>query len=92
MYYFNYYRQYRFTSYRQLTRWCWGWLGRSVRVVLPSCAVRKSEILSHQKHIQDLHIQILMKIYCYFVCINDVKKKVDFYVFPLQFPYQDVHQ
>ena len=28
-------------SDRQLTRWCWGWLGRSVRVVLPSCAVKK---------------------------------------------------
>ncbi|XP_046864294.1 uncharacterized protein LOC124458292 [Xenia sp. Carnegie-2017] len=24
---------------RQLTRWCWGILGREVRVVLPSCAV-----------------------------------------------------
>ena len=24
-----------------LTRWCWGWLGRSVRVVLPSCAIKK---------------------------------------------------
>lgn len=33
------YRQYRFTAYRQLTGWCWGWLGRKVRVVLPSCAV-----------------------------------------------------
>ena len=27
-------------AYRQLTRWCWGWLGQSVRVVLPSCAVK----------------------------------------------------
>ncbi|XP_065918938.1 uncharacterized protein [Dysidea avara] len=33
--------QYRFTSYRQLTRWCWGWLGKSVRIVPPSCAVDK---------------------------------------------------
>ena len=23
-------RQYRFIAYRQLTTWCWGWLGRSV--------------------------------------------------------------
>lgn len=34
-------RQYRFIAYRQLTSWCWGWLGRRVRVVLPSCAVHK---------------------------------------------------
>ena len=34
-------RRYRFTAYRQLTRWCWGWLGREIRVVLPSCAVKK---------------------------------------------------
>ena len=26
-------------AYRQLTSWCWGWLGKNVRVVLPSCAV-----------------------------------------------------
>ena len=32
-------RQYRFIAYRQLTQWCWGWLGQSVRVILPSCAV-----------------------------------------------------
>ena len=34
-------RQYWFTSYRQLTHWCWGWLGKSVRIVLPSFAVNK---------------------------------------------------
>lgn len=34
-------RQYRFMAYRQLTGWCWGWLGRRVRVTLPSCAVNK---------------------------------------------------
>lgn len=34
-------RKYRYTAYRQLTRWCWGWLGRSVRVVLLACAVNK---------------------------------------------------
>lgn len=32
-------RKYRYTAYRQLVRWCWGWLGRQVRVVLPACAV-----------------------------------------------------
>ena len=36
-----FYRKYRYTSYRQLTRWCWGWLGKDIRVVLPSCAVVK---------------------------------------------------
>ena len=35
------FRQYRFIAYRNLTSWCWGWLGRRVRVVLPSCAVNK---------------------------------------------------
>uniref|UniRef100_A0A1X7SM35 P2X purinoreceptor 7 intracellular domain-containing protein n=1 Tax=Amphimedon queenslandica TaxID=400682 RepID=A0A1X7SM35_AMPQE len=34
-------RKYRYTAYRQLSRWCWGWLGRVLRVVLPSCAVNK---------------------------------------------------
>ena len=28
-------------AYRQLTGWCWGWLGRRMRVTLPSCAVNK---------------------------------------------------
>ncbi|XP_048739500.2 P2X purinoceptor 7-like [Ostrea edulis] len=31
----------RYTAYRQLARWCWGYLGKSVRVPLPSCAVTK---------------------------------------------------
>ncbi|XP_061190835.1 uncharacterized protein LOC133198951 [Saccostrea echinata] len=31
----------RYTAYRQLVRWCWGYLGKSVRVPLPSCAVTK---------------------------------------------------
>ncbi|XP_054770776.2 uncharacterized protein LOC129278654 [Lytechinus pictus] len=30
----------RHVAYRQLARWCWGFLGRAVRVPLPSCAVR----------------------------------------------------
>ncbi|XP_053378660.1 uncharacterized protein LOC128548224, partial [Mercenaria mercenaria] len=29
----------RYVAYRQLARWCWGFLGKEVRVVLPSCAV-----------------------------------------------------
>lgn len=28
-------------GYRQLTGWCWGWLERKVRVVLPNCAVKR---------------------------------------------------
>ncbi|XP_060564870.1 P2X purinoceptor 7-like [Ruditapes philippinarum] len=34
-------RRHRYTAYRQLARWCWGYLGKEVRVVLPSCAVIK---------------------------------------------------
>lgn len=30
---------YRHTAYRQLVRWCWGVVGKDIRVVLPSCAV-----------------------------------------------------
>ena len=29
----------RHIAYRQLTRWCWGVIGKDIRVVLPSCAV-----------------------------------------------------
>ncbi|XP_061193720.1 P2X purinoceptor 7-like [Saccostrea echinata] len=49
--YFEYRQQYqdlpesndrmRYIGYRQLVRWCWGWLGRNVRVPLPACAVTK---------------------------------------------------
>ena len=31
--------RYRYTAYRQLTRFVWGFLGKSIRVVLPACAV-----------------------------------------------------
>ena len=34
-------RRYRYTAYRQFVRWCWGYLGKEVRVVLPSCVVTK---------------------------------------------------
>jgi len=33
------YKRNRHIAYRQLVRWCWGHLGKEVRVVLPSCAV-----------------------------------------------------
>ena len=28
-------------AYRQLACWCWQWLGREIRVVLPSCAITR---------------------------------------------------
>ena len=37
------FRKYRFIADKQLTWWCWGWLGRHNRVCLPSCAVKKLE-------------------------------------------------
>ena len=37
----HYNRHYRFVAYRQFTHWCWGWLGRRIRVTLPSCVVNK---------------------------------------------------
>ena len=33
--------RYRYTAYRQLARWCWAYLGKYVRVPLPSCAVQR---------------------------------------------------
>lgn len=36
-----YCRKFRHVAYRQLTRWCWQWLGKDLRVALPSCAVTK---------------------------------------------------
>ncbi|XP_066263273.1 uncharacterized protein [Branchiostoma lanceolatum] len=35
------FRRYRYIAYRRLVRWCWGWLGEGIRVVLPACAVTK---------------------------------------------------
>ena len=32
---------YRHIAYRQLARWCWGILGKEIRVILPSCAVTR---------------------------------------------------
>ncbi|XP_026106003.1 P2X purinoceptor 7-like [Carassius auratus] len=31
--------RYRFLAYRSFVSWCWGFLGRKVRVVIPSCVV-----------------------------------------------------
>ncbi|KAL8587300.1 hypothetical protein ACOMHN_045547 [Nucella lapillus] len=33
--------KYRYTGYRQTVRWCYGFLGRSNRVPLPSCVVSR---------------------------------------------------
>ena len=32
------YKRNRHIAYRQFVRWCWGFLGREIRVLLPSCA------------------------------------------------------
>ena len=37
-------RKYRHVSYRQVVRWCWGFLGRHNRVRLPSCIINKTRI------------------------------------------------
>ena len=33
------FRKYRHMSYRQIVRWCWGFLGKYNRVPLPSCVM-----------------------------------------------------
>ncbi|XP_064630852.1 uncharacterized protein LOC135495770 [Lineus longissimus] len=33
--------KYRYVAYRQLVRWCWGFLGKKNRVPLPACALEK---------------------------------------------------
>ena len=38
MFFLNFRRK-RYTAYRQLVRWCWHFLGKEVRVVIPSCGV-----------------------------------------------------
>ncbi|XP_020915404.1 uncharacterized protein LOC110252894 [Exaiptasia diaphana] len=32
-------KKYRHVGYRQFVRWCWGFLGKEIRVPLPSCVV-----------------------------------------------------
>lgn len=34
-------RRCRHLAYRCFVSWCWGWLGRKVRVVIPACVVRR---------------------------------------------------
>ena len=34
-------RRFRYIAYQQFVCWCWGYLGKHVRVALPSCAVNK---------------------------------------------------
>ena len=36
-YCFLFYRKYRYVAYRKVVRWCWGWLGKDIRVQLPAC-------------------------------------------------------
>ena len=32
-------RRHRYTAYRNLVLWAWGWLGKKNRVALPSCVL-----------------------------------------------------
>ncbi|KAI7803994.1 putative P2X purinoceptor 7-like, partial [Triplophysa rosa] len=34
-------KQFRHLAYRSFVSWCWGYLGRHVRVVIPSCVVAR---------------------------------------------------
>ena len=34
-----FFRRHRYTTYRQFVRWCWQYLGKEVRIIIPSCAV-----------------------------------------------------
>ncbi|XP_056435161.1 P2X purinoceptor 7-like [Gadus chalcogrammus] len=44
--------RYRYPSYRSFVSWCWGLLGRSIRVVLPACVVLRirSEFPAEEGH------------------------------------------
>lgn len=39
--FYSCYRRFRYLAYRSFVSWCWGYLGRSVRVVIPSCVVNR---------------------------------------------------
>ncbi len=65
-------RQYRHTAYRQLVRWCWGWLGRHNRVELPACALTSireqfpspdGNYCHHKRVGQDWHHHLLHRVY-----------------------------
>uniref|UniRef100_A0A8C9Y7P0 P2X purinoreceptor 7 intracellular domain-containing protein n=1 Tax=Sander lucioperca TaxID=283035 RepID=A0A8C9Y7P0_SANLU len=36
---YHYSRQFRYTAYRQVVRWAYGFLGREIRKVIPACVV-----------------------------------------------------
>ena len=52
---------------RQFTRWCWGWLGRRVNVILPSCAVCKIRHFSYSINIHRIQVSRYLK--CIFIAI-----------------------
>lgn len=52
-------RKFRYIAYRQLTRWCWGWLGRNIRVTLPACAVNKIRDTFPSDNYQGFHFPSL---------------------------------
>ncbi|KAI7801783.1 putative P2X purinoceptor 7-like, partial [Triplophysa rosa] len=33
--------RFRYLAYRSFASWCWGYLGRHVRVVIPACVVQR---------------------------------------------------
>ena len=37
-------------AYRQLVSWCWGILGKEIRVVLPSCGVTHTVLCKSHRH------------------------------------------
>ncbi|KAL2093123.1 hypothetical protein ACEWY4_010435 [Coilia grayii] len=39
-------RRYRYLSYRSFVSWCWGFLGRKIRVVIPACVVLRIRSVS----------------------------------------------
>jgi len=51
---FNF-RRHRYTAYRQFVRWCWHFLGREVRVVLPSCVVHTIRTAFPSDHYTGFH-------------------------------------
>jgi hypothetical protein len=79
-YFFLRCRRLRFTSYRQFIMWIYHWLGRSIRVPLPSCVVTKiREMFPSENYVgfkyPDFTIWIieleLSTIIHIFTCISD---------------------
>ncbi len=44
--------RYRYLSYRSFVSWCWGLLGRRIRVIIPACVVLRirSEFPDEEGH------------------------------------------